>query len=433
MKKVVKVVVKAPKQKKPGARNRSRAAVLVGRGDYATRGPFELMGRSGGAYVGRGLDAYLSGSGDYVVKSNSIMPSTSGLPNFRSSAHSHRMQGSEFCFTLTTGAANTFALQSYWIAPDHTGLFPMLSQLAANYTEFKFHGLVFEFRSTSASALNSTNTALGRVCFATNYNILAPNFTSIREMEDYEFSTSCKPSDVMFHPIECAPRETPFGEYFTKSYPNISIKNTSTAGSSLLGDPRFQNLGNFQIGTDGFQAANVQIAEVWAKYDIELLKPRLWKGIGNGVSVWAAANTVTSPTTVFGNCQVGLTSGYINDFGIASDGVNKAWLINGDGSLVTSGNYFVQVYFIGGGSPTGLATFTFIGNYKALNASSDSNIWKTDAFAASGSVTAFGFFKVTGPGDASNCISSTILSLPTGATRCEWRVVRLPSDWSTTT
>ena len=62
--------------------------------------------------------------------------------------------------------------------------------------------MLFEFRTMSADALNSVNTALGQVIMATDYNAANPPFGQKSEMENYEFGQSCKPSESQIHPIE---------------------------------------------------------------------------------------------------------------------------------------------------------------------------------------------------------------------------------------
>jgi len=140
--------------------------------------------------------------------------------------------------------------------------FPWLSAVASAYEQYSFKGLVFEFKSTSANSLNSTNTALGTVIMATEYDSKKPPFSSKLQMENYEFATSCKPADSCLHPVECNPAESTLTCLYTRQ--------PTTAGS----DVRFTDLGQFYLATVGMQAAAV-IGELWCTYEIELLKPRI--------------------------------------------------------------------------------------------------------------------------------------------------------------
>lgn len=136
--------------------------------------------------------------------------------------------------------------------------------------------MIYQFRSTSADALNSTNTALGSVMMATQYDVLDVPFASKTEMLNYEYSTSAKPSENIGHMIECEPRQTTVSELFTL-----------TGAVPDNADPRLYNLGRFTIATTGFQGSNVNIGELHVTYQVRLLKPKLYTALGlyNGYSI----------------------------------------------------------------------------------------------------------------------------------------------------
>ena len=57
--------------------------------------------------------------------------------------------------------------------------FPWLSQIAANYEEYEFIQLIFEFHSTvDPSATNNSSGATGTIILASQYNPDAANFVS---------------------------------------------------------------------------------------------------------------------------------------------------------------------------------------------------------------------------------------------------------------
>ena len=103
---------------------------------------------------------------------------------------------------VSSATPNTFKLQNFYINPGDRITFPWLSQIADSFEHYRIRGMIFEFRSMSADALNSTNTALGQVIMATAYNSALPNFNNKYEMENYEFGVSTKPSCSLMHPIE---------------------------------------------------------------------------------------------------------------------------------------------------------------------------------------------------------------------------------------
>lgn len=227
---------------------------------------FGDLGRTAGKHL-----SHLFGFGDYKVKSNVFLNGT--LPqvyNMPSGGGTIIRYQEYLGDVITSDTANTFDVQSYIINPANQDTFPWLSQIAANYEQYSLEGLVFEFRSTSADALNSTNTALGTVMMATQYDVADAPFTSKAEMLNYEFSTSVKPSESCLHMIECAPRVSTLTELYTNA------GGTQPAGT----DPRFYNMGRFSIATTGFQGASVNVGELHCTYQVRLIKPKLFDTLG---------------------------------------------------------------------------------------------------------------------------------------------------------
>lgn len=156
-----------------------------------------------------------------------------------------------------------FTNTTYSINPGLATTFPWLSTIAGNFEEYDFKQLVFQFKSTSADALNSTNTALGTVVGATIYNSVNAAFSNKQQMENYEFAKSSKPSEDQVYPVECAHGENPVEQLYIR-----------TSGVPTGADPRLYDLGTFQLATVGSQAAAV-VGELWVSYTVELYKPKL--------------------------------------------------------------------------------------------------------------------------------------------------------------
>lgn len=100
--------------------------------------------------------------GDYSVHNDTQKNSlfTEGAYNFKRQRTiiTHR----EYIADIVTGPdAGSFSYVTYSINPGSTNLFPWLSNIAQNFESYKMLGLVFEYKSMSADALNSVNTALG--------------------------------------------------------------------------------------------------------------------------------------------------------------------------------------------------------------------------------------------------------------------------------
>jgi len=300
-------------------------------------------GRALGSLVSRGASALyrkITGHGDYKVTSNTLM-NGNDPPSFGKSGRGMIVRHREYLTDIT--GSTTFSLYTFPLNPGLPTTFPWLSRVAQNYEEYVIRGMIFEFKSTSANALNSTNTALGTVVMATRYNCLLPSFASKIEMENYEFCTATKPSESAIHPIECAVGESPLSVLYTRG---------SEISPSTGSDLRMYDMGNFQIATVGMQASAV-IGELWVSYDIELLKPRIQAQYTAGYEGdhWKMDQTGYALNNPFGNAP--LLRALSANFGstvIGGTGNNR--IILPDWS---SDYYFMIVAQWTGATPTAIA------------------------------------------------------------------------------
>jgi hypothetical protein len=237
-----------------------------------------------GAGLGRKAASYVSrviGTGDYKVGSNSLL-SGSGPPIFSAGKRSTIISHREPLGDISGSVA--FAKREYNINPGDSITFPWLSGVAQNYSQYKIHGMIFTFESRSAEALNSTNTALGTLLIATQYNVNERAYSNKQEMENSVFSTATKPSNSAMHPIECDPQEKV-----------LELMYVRTPDQSGTEDPRFYDLGTVTVATVGMQAAAI-IGEIWVTYEIEFFKPILIPG-GYNSPLWAH-QAITAPTNI---------------------------------------------------------------------------------------------------------------------------------------
>lgn len=260
---------------------------LRGRGayTYSKPGPWGKIGRALGSLAGRGIAGPIGsaiggkigsyahyigkifGSGDYVSSSDSVKWNTivndSQIPSFAGSKNTVRIRHREFLGDIISAStANTFTIQSFSINPGLSASFPWLSQVCGStFQQYRINGMVYEFRTMSADALNSVNTALGSVTMATDYDSADAAFTSKQQLENTEFGVSSKPSCSMIHAIECARSQTSVSEQYVRAFANPA--NT---------DIRLYDLGKMYIATSGLQGTNVNIGELWVSYDITFFK-----------------------------------------------------------------------------------------------------------------------------------------------------------------
>jgi len=240
-------------------------------------------------------------------------------------------------------------------------------------------GMVVEYKSTSASALNSTNTALGVVGMATLYDANEPDFTSIQEGLNYIGAQSCSPAQSMLHFVECARGQNPLDRLYTR-----------TGDLSTDQDLKFYDMGKINIFTSGMQQANVTIGQLWVSYDIELSKPKLPSG----------GSTSLAPVDVFYNPSVG------------NNNINLSGKLNGirdDPDISNIGSYMINntVYF-----PVNVPRGRYMIQVEAAKSSANST----------GSVLATG---VT----PTNCNLVNALPSGTGTNDSSFKVTSTTGDW----
>lgn len=253
-----------------------------------------LGNSSRGGEIGRGLGASLSkwmGAGDYKVSKNSV-----ALGGVMPSMHSNNMaivvRHKEYIMDIvSSSSASTFSAIALSLNPGLASSFPYLAQLAQNFQEYSIKGMVFEFKSTSADSIaSSTNTTLGSVMIATQYNAADPQFTNKQQLLNEEYSNDSKPSEDFCHPIECARRENPFAVQYIRG-------SAVPAGQ----DVKMYDLGTTSVATTGFQGTNVVCGELWCSYEVELRKPAISSGLNlYGRYAHYSSKSAASSTFPFG-------------------------------------------------------------------------------------------------------------------------------------
>lgn len=268
----------------------------IGMALAAKGGPAAAMG---GGIVGEHLGglahypAKFFGSGDYGIRGNAIAPQ---LPKFENSKDYVTITHREYLGDLITDSTpGETKITSYGLNPSIYKTFPWLSELAqSNFQQFKFDGMIFEYRSFSADALNSTNTALGSVFAAINYDYTDEDLTTRSQIENCDWSSSCKPSESMLIPVECEPKQTGMnGLLYILNIPSVP----PTA------DPKTYYLGKLFIGTTGFQGASVNCGSIYVTYKIRLYKPFLAKPLSNA-NIVSFYNSGVTNALPFGTAKI---------------------------------------------------------------------------------------------------------------------------------
>lgn len=283
----------------------------------------ELLGGPMGARLGEKAGGWLSritGQGDYKIESNTL--GGGGVPSFSPEKNGIRVCHKEFLTNITTSTAFDIRL-ALTINPGEKNTFPWLSEIAKNFEEYELNGCVFVYNPTSSTSLNSTNPAQGVVVMATHYNVLAPEFPDKLVMESYEYSCSSAPYTPLAHPIECKPAQNVLQRLFVR-----------TEDTTIYDDPRFYDMGRFELATEGMQTAYTA-GELWITYDITFYKPRIastalyWKALFQAPT---AAAPIQADTYFSGQLPITATN------------VGSLWQIALDMSKCPAGDYFISIY-----------------------------------------------------------------------------------------
>lgn len=217
------------------------------------------LGRGIGRWLGTGIGS-IFGSGDYTLMGSSpsynVMVNGNQIPKFNTSRQTNVVCHREYLGDITGTAA--FNNTTYPLNPGISTTFPWLSSVATSYQEYKFHGLVFEFRSLITDFV--TGGAPGVLVMSTNYNADAPSYTTKQEMENAEFAVATKPTMNLMHGVECADTQTILPQRYVR------------VGDVPSGqDLRLYDSGNFQLATASNPVQN--LGELWVSYCVEFFKP----------------------------------------------------------------------------------------------------------------------------------------------------------------
>jgi hypothetical protein len=146
------------------------------------------------------------GSGDYSSNQCScnslIKANISADAVFQQKRHSTRIVHHEYWQSITSQGVAAFTNTSYSINPGLVAIFPWLSTMASLYERYKINGLCLEGKSYGSQL---TNTALGEVIIAMQYNVADSPFTTKATMENSDYSLNTNVTKDFIYGIECDP------------------------------------------------------------------------------------------------------------------------------------------------------------------------------------------------------------------------------------
>lgn len=290
--------------------------------------PAKLFGS--GAYTKR-RRPYIRGHGEYEVER--MAPE---VPTFAKKGDYVEISHREYIGDIISSAvSNGTVVNRFAITPGESATFPWLSSIVQpSFQQYKFEGCLFQFQSRSSDALNSTNTALGSIVAGIDYDATAADYTTRAEIENLQWSSSCKPSCDMDIPVECASKYTALGGGL------LYVLNS--AGIPANSDLKTFLLGKLFILTTGCQGTNVNLGSLYVTYKIRLYKPMIQKPLSN-------ANIVKVYRSGIGNTLPGGTGTISSTFACDSIGATFDSLgVTFDVSRLQPGaRYWVLLQYVG--------------------------------------------------------------------------------------
>jgi len=202
----------------------------------------------------------------------------------------------------STGSSLTINA-ALFLNPGNTVLFPIFSQIAATYEQYRVNTLVFSYE-TEAYAASGTVVSAGKVLMATEYNSNNANFSSDGQMENYFNSDRGAPYCEIVHDVllgDHALSDMPEKAYYVNSAAN-TIAPAGEAG-------KFFDLGVFQLATQGNADATSEIGELYVTYSFTMIRPK--QQVPSGVNLLAAHVQESAATTGTAAAPLGTTGGVV--------------------------------------------------------------------------------------------------------------------------
>lgn len=261
----------------------------------------------------------LLGNGDYQMNSL-VRGNGRGVPSFGVSRViiSKREYVGRVVSSPTPG---TFLLQKFTINPGLPATFPWLSQIAASFESYKPRGIIFEYKSTSGESVGSTNTALGAVVMAAQYNSFAPDPTSRYQQEAFPNAVSVAPFQDALCGVECKPG--------LRNSNSLFVRNPSTVTPVGLASDALFDLADFFISSDGCQGSSVALGELWVTYSIELFNPVLTTATGSRIAAHAGGTIETQHWGSLAHPALTHTSGSLTWATVDQECISVAGLVPG--------------------------------------------------------------------------------------------------------
>lgn len=145
--------------------------------------------------------------------------------------------------------------------------FPWLSGIAGAFIHYEFEALSFEFQSTSATALNSTNTNLGIIACRCEINPTLPIDANLSALLNTHGHMKRMPYESWHYAVPCK------GMRYVRTSQGTPANNWNLTTTAPVQDIRNYDLGWFNIATTGMQGTSVNLGQLHVHYKVRLIRP----------------------------------------------------------------------------------------------------------------------------------------------------------------
>jgi hypothetical protein len=172
-------------------------------------------------------------------------------------------------FIGTVNIADVYELVIFKMNPGLASQFPWLHGIATSFQKYAFLGLAIEYVPTSGIAVGGTNSALGQIAMAFNYDVSNPASvwpaTSLTGVLNLNGSTSCSPAAPGVCYMECDP---------SRDLRPMRLVQTDSSTFTGMSTADFV-VADFIIATSGARNTTpFQAGQLWVTYEILLTDPR---------------------------------------------------------------------------------------------------------------------------------------------------------------
>jgi len=191
-----------------------------------------------------------------------------------------------------------------YLNPGNSVLFPIFSQIAATYEQFRCRFLKFHY-VTEAYTASGSNVSAGKIIMATNADPNDYQFANATQMENYAGADRSAPFSSFCHDVINSlkvNRTMPLKEYFVNPGANTSAPSNDSTD-------KFFDMGLFQFATSGLPSTSVEYGELYVEFEFDMIRPKQQTPLGQSLLsshlVSSAASTATAAA------PLGITGGVL--------------------------------------------------------------------------------------------------------------------------